>query len=356
MVGRQEIVSLFDDKPLVHVAAPMVRYSKLQFRTLVRKYGCDLCFSPMIVADSFVKSIKARDVEFTTNEGDSPLSVQFAANNANDFVEAAELVAPFCDGVDLNCGCPQRWAMKEGFGADLLSKPHIIHDIVRQLRNRLPQPFAMSVKMRILSDIRKTVDLCRSVEATGVSFLTVHGRTPKQRCEPVDLDALTQIQQATSCPIVANGDVRSLNDAVALHQATGCKGIMSARGLLQNPALFQGHSRTPLACVQDWIKLCLESEASFQCFHHHLVFMLEKVLPKHERHAFNVLRSMPEVLDFISQYFDISIPERSRIENFSSNIIYKDTAVRDGTYFSSKLMESNDKFEDYLDSCNLFDE
>lgn len=67
---------------------------RLQFRTLARRYNCDLCFTPMIMADSFVQSAKARDNEFTTNKNDKPLIVQFAAKTVEDFVGAAEMVAP----------------------------------------------------------------------------------------------------------------------------------------------------------------------------------------------------------------------------------------------------------------------
>lgn len=55
------------------VVAPMVRYSKLEFRSLTRKYGADLCFTPMIVSNSFLRSEKARKAEFSTNAKDTPL-------------------------------------------------------------------------------------------------------------------------------------------------------------------------------------------------------------------------------------------------------------------------------------------
>uniref|UniRef100_A0A8C6YD16 DUS-like FMN-binding domain-containing protein n=1 Tax=Naja naja TaxID=35670 RepID=A0A8C6YD16_NAJNA len=61
-------VDLFDSEPIVKICAPMVRYSKLSFRTLVRKYDCDLCYTPMIIAADFVRSLKARHSEFTTNQ------------------------------------------------------------------------------------------------------------------------------------------------------------------------------------------------------------------------------------------------------------------------------------------------
>ena len=71
----------------VRICAPMVRYSKLPFRMLVRLYDCDIAYTPMIMADSFSSSANARDNEFTTNSDDRPLIVQFAANKVDDFVK-----------------------------------------------------------------------------------------------------------------------------------------------------------------------------------------------------------------------------------------------------------------------------
>lgn len=185
----------------------MVRYSKLAFRNLVRRYGCDVVYTPMIMADSFFMSQRARDVEFTTNAQDKPLIVQLAANNSHYFSGCAELVSGHCSGVDLNCGCPQRWALivqilcsdfigcrwaaKEGIGACLINNPQFICETVKQTRAKVTDPrFSVSVKIRIHDDISRTVDLCRQMEAAGASYLTVHGRTKDQRGEPVNLEAI----------------------------------------------------------------------------------------------------------------------------------------------------------------------
>lgn len=66
--------------------------------------------------------------------------------------------------------------------------------------------------------------MCKNLEAAGVSFLTVHARTPAQRCQPINEEALTLINQSVSVPIIANGDVRTLADAHYLQEKTGCKG------------------------------------------------------------------------------------------------------------------------------------
>ncbi|XP_035188348.1 tRNA-dihydrouridine(20a/20b) synthase [NAD(P)+]-like isoform X2 [Oxyura jamaicensis] len=218
---------LFRCGRVVKICAPMVRYSKLAFRTLVRKYGCDLCYTPMIVAADFVRSAKARDSEFTTNKGDNPLIVQFAAKEAQVLCDAARIVCPFADGIDLNCGCPQRWAMAEGYGACLINKPELVRDMVRHVRNQIDIPrFSVSIKIRIHEDLKRTVDLCQKAEATGVSWITVHGRNVEERHQPVHYDAIKVIKESVSIPIVANGDIKTLKDAENVHHLTGADGKM----------------------------------------------------------------------------------------------------------------------------------
>ncbi|XP_066038996.1 tRNA-dihydrouridine(20a/20b) synthase [NAD(P)+]-like isoform X2 [Chamaea fasciata] len=218
-------MDLFHSGQVVKICAPMVRYSKLAFRTLVRKYSCDLCYTPMIVAADFVRSAKARDSEFTTNKGDHPLIVQFAAKEAQVLCDAARIICPFADGIDLNCGCPQRWAISEGYGACLINKPELVKDMVRHVRSQIDNPkFSVSIKIRIHEDLKKTVDLCQKAEAAGVSWITVHGRSIEERHQPVHYDAIKIIKQSMSIPIVANGDIKTLKDAENVHHLTEADG------------------------------------------------------------------------------------------------------------------------------------
>lgn len=298
--------SLFEKKDVVKICAPMVRYSKHAFRKLVRKYQCDLAFTPMIISDSFVKSIKARDTDFTASYDDRPLIVQFAAKNSDEFANAVEIVAPYCDGADLNCGCPQRWAMAEGYGACLINKPDLVADMVAQAKRRVDkEKFTVSVKIRIHKEIRETVEMCRRAEKMGVSFITVHGRTKEQRTQPVDLNAIKTIKESISVPVVANGDILSVEDTERVHEETRVDGVMAARGILANPAMYAGYSETPVECIKDWLDLSLSLGTSFNCFHHHLIYMLEHLLPRAERNVFNSLASTSAVLEFLSQNLGI---------------------------------------------------
>lgn len=132
----------------------MVRYSKLPFRQLVRDYAVDLTFTPMLVAKEFIRHPHARYTEFSTNEHDRPVIAQFAAKDSVTLSRAAEMVFPFVDGVDLNCGCPQAWACQEGIGAGLLNNPEVVRDMVRGVKARVGGGFCVSTKIRIHTDLR----------------------------------------------------------------------------------------------------------------------------------------------------------------------------------------------------------
>ena len=246
---------------------------RLPFRLLVKEYGVGISYTPMILADSFIYSNLARDMEYQICKGtkslrnlctlrlvlivdDQPVVIQFAARDAFEFANAAELAAPYADGIDLNCGCPQRWAIQEGIGAKLMHvDPEHLKDMIRQARGRTVDT-PVSVKIRIYEDRRRTVELARQLEAVGASWVTVHGRRKDQKpSEPIDPDSIKLVKEALNIPVIANGNVFTRQQAEDLHNATGADGIMSARGLLENPALFAGYERTPWEAVERYIEL-----------------------------------------------------------------------------------------------------
>ena len=289
------------------VCAPMVRFSKLPFRTLVRKYGCDVTYTSMIMADSFRLSATKRAFEFATCvEEPTPVITQFAANTVEDFVGASRYVVGYCDGVDLNCGCPQRWAMQEGYGASLLQSPQKIFGMVREFHNQVcpDTSFSVSVKLRLLPLLNETVDLFRQIESTGVSFVGIHARTHKMRNEPAEHEQLAEIIKSLQVPVIANGDCFSLKDYSAISERTRARGVMAARGLLENPALFAGYDATPLCCVEDFITLCIKYGFNFVSFKKLFYWMIERNCSKSERLNIISCQSMAQFLDYFRDNFD----------------------------------------------------
>ena len=107
-------------------------------------------------------------------------------------------------------------------------------------------------------------------------------------------------------PVVANGDVRTEEDVLRVREETGVDGVMSARGILDNPALYAGYSHTPLECVRDWVALSLGTGVTFTQFHSHLIHMLDKVTTRTEKRVFNTLSSTPAVLDYLEYHYSVT--------------------------------------------------
>lgn len=165
--------------------------------------------------------------------------------------------------------------------------------------------------------------------------------------------------------------------------------MMSARAILTNPGLFAGYNTTPIECVQDWVNLVTASgdAITFQCFHHHLAFMMEKMIRRGVRVQFNNFTTKEEVLQFLEQHFgivpqlagelDAGAPDigqiirgvfdetnyKARIKNYEleeeerrvqlERELYDSTAS-EGKYFRSKMESNCDNGLDFMES-SLFD-
>jgi len=179
-------------------------------------------YTPMILADAFNRSQSARDNDFTTCDLDGPLVVQFGANDPIEFAKAAEKIIsqPNVKGVDLNCGCPQKWAMSEGIGAALSAKPDLVKEMVTAAKQMLLQKendtkrLLVSIKIRLHRDLHITKELIQRAVHAGVDFIVLHGRTASERREPPHYDQIKLMREICEVPMIANGNVFSYYDAV----------------------------------------------------------------------------------------------------------------------------------------------
>ena len=174
---------------------------------------------------------------------DRPLIVQFCANDPDDLLQAAKHVAPYCDAVDLNLGCPQGIARKGHYGSFLQESPNLIHSLVSTLANNLDIP--VTAKMRVLDTREDTLRYARLLLDAGASWIAVHGRRREQKGHETGLADWTIIRYLREnlpkeTVILANGNILGHEDLDQCLQETRADGVMSAEGNLCDPGIFAG--------------------------------------------------------------------------------------------------------------------
>ncbi|KAL8200568.1 hypothetical protein R6Q57_011907 [Mikania cordata] len=258
------------------IVAPMVDNSELPFRILCRKFGAEAAYTPMLHSRIFSENEKYRSQEFTTCKEDRPLFVQFCANNPETLLEAARRVEAYCDYIDINLGCPQRIARRGNYGSFLMDNLPLIKSLVEKLAYNLHTP--VSCKIRIFADLQDTINYAKMLEDAGCSLLAVHGRTRDEKDGKkirANWDAIRAVKNALKIPVLANGNIRHMDDVKNCLDQTGVDGVLSAESLLENPALFAGPRTVDQGdLVVEYLKLCEKYPVPWRMIRSHVHKML----------------------------------------------------------------------------------
>ncbi len=150
--------------------------------------------------------------------------------------KAVQLGAP---AIDINFGCPSRFVNRKMGGSVLLQEPERVYAIVAAVRQAVESNISVTAKMRLgYEDDRLALDNALAIESAGAMALTVHARTKVEGyTPPARWEALAPLREALTIPLIANGDIRSLDDYHRCVAASGCVDVMLGRGVLNDPSL-----------------------------------------------------------------------------------------------------------------------
>lgn len=223
--------------------APLAGYTHLAFRQAVRELGgMGLATTDLVQASHLVRGTRWARALVETNPEDTPLSVQIYGGVVEHLVQAARWLEDHgYAGIDVNMGCPMAKITGSGGGARLMCRADAATDLVGQVVSAVKVP--VTVKMRLGWD-RESITaplLAREFERLGVAAITIHGRTRQQGFRgSVDLSGIRAVVEAVDrIPVIGNGDVRTVDDALAMRRLTGCDAVAIGRGALIDPWIFR---------------------------------------------------------------------------------------------------------------------
>lgn len=238
------------------ILAPMSGVTDLPFRQLAWRYGAGLVVTEMVASRELAHN-KGESWERLKGTGIRPHMVQLAGREAYWMGEAARIVeANGADIIDINMGCPAKKVTGGYSGSALMRDPDHALSLVEAVVAAVKVP--VTVKMRLGWDENSlNAPLIASrAEDAGVKLITVHGRTRMQFYEGrADWDAIRRVRDVLTIPLVANGDVETVEDAGEILKRSGADAVMLGRGAQGRPwhpgVLAGGKlpSRTEMAAV-----------------------------------------------------------------------------------------------------------
>jgi len=229
----------FSKKDLVALA-PLAGYTDLPFRTLAKEFGADLTYSEMISSNALIHHSDRTYKMIEKSPLESPYIVQIAGSDIEVIKKAVLILNDIegIDGIDLNCGCPVPKIVSQNAGSSLLQDLDHMSKIIETIKTNSNKTYT-SVKSRLGFNEKIAPDIAKACESAGADFITFHGRTRAGKYKaPIDYTPIKEAKEAVNIPVIANGDITSLEIVNHVREYTNCDGIMIGRGAVGNPWIF----------------------------------------------------------------------------------------------------------------------
>ncbi len=221
--------------------APMVDLSHVAFRELVRSFGgCDMFYSEMLNSRIVPQEPAQKSVYLKWSRTDD-LVFQIVGNDPPKMAESALRLSLFRPrGIDINMGCWLNKITCHGWGAALMKDMAKARDVTEAVRSAVDIPLSVKMRLGYVIDREYLVDFGKMLESVGVDFIVLHPRTAEEGLKKrARWEYIAYLKDALNIPVMGNGDVTSVQDALFMIKQTGCDGIMIGRQALREPWIFR---------------------------------------------------------------------------------------------------------------------
>lgn len=314
------------------VIAPMAGVSNPAFRAIVAQYKPALIYSEMI-SDKAIMYKNVKTIEMTrVFEDEHPIALQLFGEDIDSMVFAAQYLdtQTSCDIIDINMGCPVPKIVKGSGGASLMKTPEHAFKIVEAVVKNVKKPVTVKIRLGWDDKSINVLHMAKGLELAGASAIAIHGRTRAQMYSGnATFDLIKQVKENAKIPIIANGDITTLEQAKWVLEYTKCDAIMIGRGVLGQPwlvrDLIEGLNGNPVSeltildrfdCARKHALKLIDlkgEEVALKEMRSHLSWYL-KGLPNSHKVKDNIsqMKSFQEFDRILKDYYDSQCVESAR--------------------------------------------
>ena len=221
--------------------APMAGVSESPFRRLCRRHGADVVVTEFLSAEGIRRENEATIAKLRFTPDEHPIGVQIFGADPAAMGEAAALVTDVFrpDFVDINFGCPVKKVVRRNGGSGCLRDLGLVEQVIRAVARSTHLPTTVKIRSGWSEEMRDPVTIARRCQDAGARVLALHPRTRTQMYSgSARWEEIAAVVDAVEIPVLGNGDIKTAEDALRMHQQTGCAGVMIARGSFGQPWIF----------------------------------------------------------------------------------------------------------------------
>ena len=219
---------------------PMAGVTDLPFRLICKQKGCGMLYTEMINAKALCYNDENTKKMTKIEDEEHPIAIQIFGSEPEYMGRAAEILNSHPNEIlDINMGCPAPKVIKNGDGSALMKNPKLAEEVMRAVVENSTKPVTLKIRKGWDDNSVNAVEIAKIAEQAGISAVAIHGRTREQYYSgKADWDIIKEIKDSISIPVIGNGDVFEIEDAINMLEKTNCDAIMIGRGAQGNPWIF----------------------------------------------------------------------------------------------------------------------